>query len=90
MLDPDAVAYFHVAGHAVLSDVRIDTHDAPVPDPVWALYKRACARFPDAGTVLERDDALPPFADLLRELDHARALHAGRRAPGGRRSVGAG
>ncbi|HSP97874.1 MAG TPA: DUF692 family protein [Candidatus Dormibacteraeota bacterium] len=75
-LDPGCVAYFHVAGHAVLPDVRIDTHDAPVPDPVWALYERACAHFPEAGTVLERDDALPPFADLLRELEHARALHA--------------
>jgi hypothetical protein len=76
LLDPADVAYFHVAGHAVLPDVRIDTHDAPVPDPVWALYQRACARFPAAGTVLERDDALPAFDELLRELDHARALHA--------------
>lgn len=76
-LDPESVAYFHVAGHAVLSDVRIDTHDAPVPDPVWALYERACAHFPEAGTVLERDDALPAFAELLGELEHARTLHAG-------------
>lgn len=76
-LDPAAVAYVHVAGHSVLPDVCVDTHDEPVPDPVWALYQRACARFPDAGTVLERDDALPPFADLLAELAHARALHAG-------------
>lgn len=75
-LDRESVAYFHVAGHAVLSDVRIDTHDAPVPDPVWALYQRACARFPAAGTILERDDALPAFAELLRELEHARALRA--------------
>ena len=77
-LDPRAVAYFHVAGHAVLPDVRIDTHDAAVPDSVWALYDRACARFPDAGTVLERDDALPAFDELMGELDHARALHAAR------------
>jgi hypothetical protein len=75
-LAPDCVAYFHVAGHAVLGDVRVDTHDEPVPDPVWALYQRACARFPGAGTVLERDDALPPFAELLAELARARALHA--------------
>lgn len=76
-LDPDAVAYFHVAGHAVLPDVRVDTHDEPVPDTVWALYQRACARFPGAGTVLERDDAFPPFAELMAELARARALHAG-------------
>lgn len=75
LLDPADVAYFHVAGHAVLPDVRIDTHDAPVPDPVWALYQRAAARCPLAGTILERDDALPAFADLVAELDHARTLH---------------
>lgn len=76
LLAPDDVAYVHVAGHAVLPDVRIDTHDAPVSDPVWALYQRAVARFPGAGTILERDDALPDFADLLRELERARALRA--------------
>ena len=82
-LDPADVAYVHVAGHAVLPDVRIDTHDATVPDPVWALYQRACACFPDAGTVLERDDAFPPFAELMAEVARARALHAaaGRAAP---------
>lgn len=75
-LAPDDVAYFHVAGHAVLPDVRVDTHDAPVPDPVWELYRRACARFPAAGTVLERDGAWPDFDALVAELDHARALRA--------------
>ncbi|MFN8644740.1 MAG: DUF692 domain-containing protein, partial [Candidatus Binatia bacterium] len=75
-LDPGDVAYVHVAGHTVLPDVRVDTHDEPVPDPVWALYQRAGARFPDAGTVLERDDAFPPFAELMAELARARALHA--------------
>ncbi len=75
-LPRDAVAYLHVAGHTVLPDVRIDTHDEPVPDPVWALYRAACARFPDAGTILERDDRLPPFPALLDELVRARREHA--------------
>ena len=83
-LAPDDVAYFHVAGHSLASDVRIDTHDAPVPDPVWALYRRACARFPDAGTVLERDGGWPAFADLLAELAHARDLRAAARTLEGR------
>jgi len=73
VLAPESVGYFHVAGHSVAPDVRIDTHDAPVPDPVWALYEQACARFPDAGTILERDERLPAFGDLLDELAQARA-----------------
>ncbi len=76
-LAPDSVAYFHVAGHAVLPDVRIDTHDEPVPDPVWALYQRACARFPRAGTILERDAKFPTFDDLLAELEQARGVSDG-------------
>jgi uncharacterized protein (UPF0276 family) len=74
-LAPRDVVYFHVAGHSVLPDVRIDTHDAPVPDPVWALYADACARFPGAHTILERDERLPGFDHLVAELDDARQRH---------------
>jgi len=71
--EPD-VAYFHVAGHAALPGVRIDTHGADVPADVWALFREAVRRFPRAHVILERDDAIPPLAALLRELDHARAI----------------
>jgi uncharacterized protein len=71
-----AVGYMHLAGHAELSDVRIDTHDAEVPDPVWDLYAAAVRRFPDAGAIIERDDRLPPFAELRREAEAARLWHA--------------
>jgi len=70
-----AVGYLHLAGHAVLPDVRIDTHDADVPGAVWALFEAAACRFPEAGVILERDDALPPFAALVAELAEARARH---------------
>jgi hypothetical protein len=76
VLPPEAVGYLHLAGHAVLPDVRIDTHDAAVPDAVWALYEAAARRFPAAGVILERDDALPEYAALVAELDEARARHA--------------
>lgn len=72
----EAVGYLHVAGHAVLADVRIDTHDAPVSDAVWDLYTRVTARFPHAPVILERDDLIPPFDELVAELAIARARHA--------------
>ncbi|HEU0036784.1 MAG TPA: DUF692 domain-containing protein [Kofleriaceae bacterium] len=70
----DRIAYLHVAGHRVEGTLRIDTHDAPVCPEVWALYAAALARFGARPTCLERDDHLPPFDDLVAELDMAREL----------------
>jgi hypothetical protein len=72
----DAVGYLHLAGHAVLPDVRIDTHDAAVPGAVWTLFEAAVRRFPRAGVILERDDEIPEYATLVAELEEARARHA--------------
>jgi len=73
---PDGVVgYFHLAGHAVLPDVRIDTHDAEVSGPVWELFDAAVRRFPEAGVIIERDDRLPPYAELVAEAGRARARH---------------
>ena len=68
------VGYMHLAGHAVLPDVRIDTHDADVPTPVWALFDLAARRFPGADVIVERDD-LPPFERLVAEVEWARDRH---------------
>jgi hypothetical protein len=74
-LPVDAVGYLHLAGHAVLPDVRIDTHDAEVPPAVWTLFEDAARRFPEAGVILERDDQIPEYRTLVAELDEARARH---------------
>jgi uncharacterized protein (UPF0276 family) len=75
-LPADAVGYLHLAGHAVLPDVRIDTHDADVPDAVWTLFEAAARRFPAAGVILERDDNFPEYRVLVAEVGEARARHA--------------
>jgi uncharacterized protein (UPF0276 family) len=82
-LREEAVGYLHLAGHAVLPDVRIDTHDADVPAAVWTLFEEAARRFPRAGVILERDDRIPEFAALVVELDQARARHAAARGNAG-------
>jgi hypothetical protein len=74
-LPEDAVGYMHLAGHAVLPDVCIDTHDAEVPGPVWELFEAAVRRFPAAGVIIERDAELPAYADLVAEAEQARARH---------------
>jgi len=70
----DRVQQFHLAGHRNLDSHIIDTHDEPVVDPVWNLYAEALKRFGPVSTMIERDDNIPPFAELVEELDRARRI----------------
>ena len=51
----------------------LDTHDHPVCDDVWELYRHAVARFGDVATLLERDDHIPPLEELCARVAAARA-----------------
>jgi uncharacterized protein (UPF0276 family) len=76
-IPPDRVQQFHLAGHRNLGDYIIDTHDEAVIDPVWALYEAALRRFGPVSTMIERDDRIPPLAELLTELARARHIAQG-------------
>lgn len=73
----DRVRQIHLAGHSQGGDRLIDTHDQPVPTPVWALYAQASLRIGPVATMIERDDDIPPLIELLAELDIARSLSSG-------------
>lgn len=68
------VYQFHLAGHANHGSYIVDTHDASVIDPVWALYAAAVRRFGAVSTMIERDDNIPPLEELLTELNQARRI----------------
>ncbi len=70
----DMVGEIHLAGHAPGDDVLIDTHSAPVGDPVWALYDRVLRRIGPRPTLIEWDADLPDFAILQAEAARAQAL----------------
>jgi uncharacterized protein (UPF0276 family) len=71
----ERIAYLHVAGHYdQAADLKIDTHGAPVIDPVWALLSSAYAQHGVRPTLLERDFNFPPLAELYAELAHIRRL----------------
>jgi uncharacterized protein (UPF0276 family) len=70
----DRVQQIHLAGHEDHGDYLIDTHDHPVPDPVWELYSAAVRRFGSVSTMIERDANIPPLEELCSELDAARQL----------------
>jgi uncharacterized protein len=73
----DRVIQFHLAGHSDMENYVVDTHDHPVRDEVWNLYEAALRRFGPVSTMIERDDDIPPLADMLAELNHARSLAQG-------------
>jgi uncharacterized protein len=69
----DRLVQIHYAGGRWRDGVLIDSHDAATSEAVWALYDRIVARAPVKGVILERDERLPPFSDLLDEVARARA-----------------
>ena len=66
------VRQIHLAGHTDEGDHLVDTHDAPVSEPVWELYERSVERFGAVPAMIERDGHIPPLAELLDELQIAR------------------
>lgn len=75
-IPPQRVGQIHLAGHSDRGAYLFDTHDHPVCDGVWQLYRRAAARLGLVSTMIERDDHIPPLAELVDELTRARAIGA--------------
>lgn len=72
-----AVMEIHLAGHTVdpgASSLLIDSHDAPIVEDVWSLYRRVIERIGPRPTLIERDDHIPEFDVLLAERDTAQAV----------------
>ena len=68
------IQQIHLAGHQNNGNYIIDTHDAPVIDPVWDLYAHAIKRFGAVSTMIERDDHIPALEVLVEELQIAREI----------------
>jgi hypothetical protein len=71
-----SVREIHLAGHAIDADdagrpLLIDTHDAPVAGPVWALYAHAIERLGPTPTLIEWDSKIPPWPVLKAEAVEA-------------------
>lgn len=75
-LPAERIQQIHLAGHSDHGDYIVDTHDHPVCDAVWDLYRDACIQFGEVAAMIERDDHIPPLAELIAELDQARGIAA--------------
>jgi len=90
-LPRERVAYFHIAGHYdEAEDLKIDTHGAPVIDPVWSLLETAYAHCGVVPTLLERDFNIPPLPELLAEAARISELQAKWRGPQAREDIARG
>ncbi|WP_457333806.1 MNIO family bufferin maturase [Rhizobacter sp. P5_C2] len=72
----ERVRQIHLAGHEDHGSYLIDTHDHPVCAAVWDLYGYTVQRLGHVPAMIERDDHIPPLAELVAELDQARAVEA--------------
>ncbi|MFU8864933.1 MAG: DUF692 domain-containing protein [Rhodobacterales bacterium] len=74
----EAVGEIHLAGHDTeelpSGPLLIDTHGAPVADPVWTLYAEVLARTGPLPTLIEWDTDVPDFATLSAEATRAARL----------------
>jgi uncharacterized protein len=70
----DRVAEVHLAGGLWDQGTYADTHTRPVPEASWSLLEWLAQRTDVHAVIIERDDDLPPFEELLSEVDRAAAV----------------
>lgn len=71
----EAILEIHLAGHShdEGGELLVDSHDAAIAEPVWGLYQRLIQRIGPRPTLIERDDHIPAFGELLGEREIAQA-----------------
>ncbi|WP_411838847.1 DUF692 domain-containing protein [Paracoccus sp. ME4] len=73
-----AVGEIHLGGHDAedlpSGPLLIDSHGAPVADPVWTLYAEVIARIGAVPTLVEWDNHVPDWPILAAELARADGL----------------
>ena len=61
--------YIHIAGHERFDRVVIDTHGAQVIEEVYRLLEFTLERTGPVPLLLERDNNIPPYEELLKEVE---------------------
>lgn len=75
-MPPERIFEIHLAGPSRRGDLLVDTHDHPVQEGAWDLYRYFIARAGERPTLLEWDDKIPEFPVLLLEAEKAREVLA--------------
>ena len=78
-LDLDRVVSVHLAGGVMDEDgVLLDSHNAPVRDRVWDLYRHVTRQVLPKSTIVEWTDDTPPLAVLMDQVRRAESILAAR------------
>jgi uncharacterized protein len=72
-----SIVQIHLAGPTDCGQYLVDTHDRPVPTPVWQLYKLAQELTGGVSALLEWDANIPDFPEVVAELRKAEAVMQG-------------
>jgi uncharacterized protein len=87
------VREIHLAGHAETDDggtpLLIDAHGSPVADPVMALYAEVIAKAGPIATLIEWDNDVPDWPQLLAEAQSAQAVLDARKSKGAQSAAAA-
>ncbi len=72
----ELVGEFHLAGctQVAETELMIDDHSQPVADVTWKIYEYAIKRFGAVPTLIEWDEELPSWQELIAEADKARVI----------------
>jgi uncharacterized protein len=70
----DRIGQIHLAGHSDHGTHLLDTHDAPVCGEVWALYRWVIERNGPVSTLVEWDEHIPEWSELVAEAERARVV----------------
>lgn len=74
-IPPLIVKEIHLAGHTKNTyekgSLLIDTHNHPVAEEVWELYRQSLSHFGKKPTLIEWDSDIPDLSILLKEAKHA-------------------
>jgi len=73
----ERLVQIHYAGGRWKNNFLIDSHDSATDEPVWALLERVAKRAGARNAILERDENLPAFPELLAEVARARGMLEG-------------
>jgi uncharacterized protein (UPF0276 family) len=68
------VQEIHLAGHKREANLLIDTHDRPVDEIVWSLYRHTIGRLGPVPTLIEWDADVPAWPALAVEAHRAESM----------------
>lgn len=75
-IPPQVIGEFHLAGSTPVAptEILVDDHAQPVSDTCWLLYEFATELAGPVPTLIEWDNYLPTWPELLQQADRARAI----------------